>query len=214
MGRRRHLRRDPRGRPGDGVRHAGPLPSELVEIHASGRATRFEALEPILQGVRSRLGGFREGAAAGLAIRHDQGSQYMSRDFQNEIAFLGPESSPPSSAPRKCGRCSAGRSVGCGRTWRHATPRSRCSGRSAPSVPGRRAHGLGRSTKAPQIPSRPSPHGCAPGLRDATTVVGPETPPRPFPPPRNLSPRSVHFLRPIDSNSPTVNYLQSRTVEV
>lgn len=80
---------------GDGVRHGGPLSSELVEIHAFRHATRFEALEPILQGVRSRLGGVREGPAAGLAIRHDHGSQYMSRDFQNEIALLGPESSPP-----------------------------------------------------------------------------------------------------------------------
>ena len=68
--------------------------SELVGIHASRRATRFEALEPILQGVRARFGGVRKGAAAGLAIRHDHGSQYMSRDFQNEIAFLGAESSP------------------------------------------------------------------------------------------------------------------------
>ena len=68
--------------------------SELAGIHASRRATRFEALEPVLQGVRARFGGVREGAAAGLAIRHDHGSQYMSRDFQNEIAFLGAESSP------------------------------------------------------------------------------------------------------------------------
>ena len=67
--------------------------SELVGIHASRRATRFKVLEPILQSVRSRFGGVRE-AAAGLAIRYDHGSQYMSRDFQNEIAFLGTESSP------------------------------------------------------------------------------------------------------------------------
>ena len=57
-------------------------------------------LEPILQSVRSRFGGVRE-AAADLAIRYDHGSQYMSRDFQNEIAFLGAESTPPSSAAPK-----------------------------------------------------------------------------------------------------------------
>jgi putative transposase len=33
-------------------------------------------------------------AAHGLAIRHDHGSQYMSRDFQHEIAWLGAASSP------------------------------------------------------------------------------------------------------------------------
>jgi transposase InsO family protein len=58
------------------------------------RATRFEALEPIRQGVRRHFGGFARGVAAGLALRHDHGSQYMAGDFQKEIAFLGIESSP------------------------------------------------------------------------------------------------------------------------
>ena len=30
----------------------------------------------------------------GLSLRHDHGSNYLSRDFQDEIAFLGIESSP------------------------------------------------------------------------------------------------------------------------
>ena len=30
----------------------------------------------------------------GLKLRHDHGSQYMSDDFQNEVDFLGMESSP------------------------------------------------------------------------------------------------------------------------
>jgi len=30
----------------------------------------------------------------GLLLRHDHGSQFMSDDFQNELAFLGIESSP------------------------------------------------------------------------------------------------------------------------
>ena len=34
------------------------------------------------------------GGASGLAIRHDHGSQYMSRAFQKEIAWLGAASSP------------------------------------------------------------------------------------------------------------------------
>ena len=58
---------------------------------ASGN--RFEALEPVRQGVRRHFGGFEE-AARGLSLRHDHGSNYMSGDFQDEITFLGIESSP------------------------------------------------------------------------------------------------------------------------
>jgi putative transposase len=68
--------------------------ADCVGIHAALRATRFEALEPLRQGVRRHFGGFAEGIATGLAVRHDHGSQYMSDDFQKEIAFLGIESSP------------------------------------------------------------------------------------------------------------------------
>jgi len=67
---------------------------ECVGIHAHARATRFEALEPIRQGVRQHFGGFANDVARGLAVRHDHGSQYMSGHFQKEIAFLGIESSP------------------------------------------------------------------------------------------------------------------------
>jgi transposase InsO family protein len=68
--------------------------AECVGIHAHARATRFEALEPIRQGVRRYFGGFAKDVARGLAVRHDHGSQYMSDHFQKEIAFLGIESSP------------------------------------------------------------------------------------------------------------------------
>jgi putative transposase len=68
--------------------------AECVGIHVAKRGTRFEALEPLRQGVKEYFGGFREGAAAGLKLRHDHGSQYMSDDFQKEIRFLGMESSP------------------------------------------------------------------------------------------------------------------------
>ena len=40
------------------------------------------------------FGGFAKGIARGLAVRHDHGSQYVSHDFQREIAFLGIDSSP------------------------------------------------------------------------------------------------------------------------
>jgi transposase InsO family protein len=68
--------------------------AECVGIHAAPRATRFEALEPIRQGVRQYFGGFAKGLARGLSVRHDHGSQYMSDAFQNELEFLGIESSP------------------------------------------------------------------------------------------------------------------------
>jgi putative transposase len=68
--------------------------ADCVGIHAALRATRFEALEPLRQGVRRHFGGFAEGIASGLAVRHDHGSQYMSDDFQKELRFLGVESSP------------------------------------------------------------------------------------------------------------------------
>jgi putative transposase len=68
--------------------------AECVGIHAHAQANRFQALEPIRQGVRQRFGGFAKAIAHGLSVRHDHGSQYMSHQFQKEIAFLGIESSP------------------------------------------------------------------------------------------------------------------------
>src|SRR3954469_24553341 len=68
--------------------------AECVGLHAARRATRFEALEPIRQGVRRCFGGLAQGIGRGLAIRHDHGSQYMSDAFQRELAFLGIASSP------------------------------------------------------------------------------------------------------------------------
>ena len=68
--------------------------AECVGIHASRSADRFQALEPVKQAVRQCHGGFAKGIAAGLRLRHDHGSQYVSHGFQAEIRFLGIESSP------------------------------------------------------------------------------------------------------------------------
>ena len=68
--------------------------AECVGIHASRSADRFQALEPVKQAVRQCHGGFANGIAAGLRLRHDHGSQYVSHDFQAEIRFLGIDSSP------------------------------------------------------------------------------------------------------------------------
>src|SRR5918993_2050340 len=67
---------------------------ECVGSHAAASGNRFEALEPIRQGVLRHFGAIGRDVAEGLALRHDHGSNYMSRDFQSEIRFLGVESSP------------------------------------------------------------------------------------------------------------------------
>ena len=67
---------------------------ECVGSHAAPSGNRFEALEPIRQGVLRRFGGIGPDVARGLALRHDHGSNYMSRDFQGEIRFFGIEGSP------------------------------------------------------------------------------------------------------------------------
>jgi putative transposase len=68
--------------------------SDCVGIHAARVGTRFEALDVIAQGVREHFGGYDAGIALGLKLRHDYGSQFVSHHYQEEIRFLGIESSP------------------------------------------------------------------------------------------------------------------------
>lgn len=65
-----------------------PCSSEFVGIHAASGANRWEALEPIRQGVTKHFGSLDAEGAKGLVLRHDHGSNYMSDDFQREISFL------------------------------------------------------------------------------------------------------------------------------
>lgn len=65
-----------------------------VGIHADKRANRFQALEPVHHGVRKHFGAIGKDVAAGIKLRHDHGPNYMSDDFQDQIAFLGIEASP------------------------------------------------------------------------------------------------------------------------
>ena len=51
-------------------------------------------LTTTITGEGQHFGRFAKGAARGLAVRHDHGSQYMSDAFQKELEFLGMESSP------------------------------------------------------------------------------------------------------------------------
>jgi len=68
--------------------------AECLGIHVAKRGTQFEALEPVRQAVQKQFGGFAENIACGVRLRHDQGAQFMSDDFQSAIRVLGMESSP------------------------------------------------------------------------------------------------------------------------
>jgi transposase InsO family protein len=67
---------------------------ECTGIHASKKGDRFQALEPIRQGVREHFDGYEAHLAEGLQVRHDHGPAYMADDFQDELKFLGIQSSP------------------------------------------------------------------------------------------------------------------------
>ena len=65
-----------------------------VELFIAKRGTRFEALEPLRQGIVDHFGALAKKAAEGLTIRHDHGSQFISNTYQKELRFLGIKSSP------------------------------------------------------------------------------------------------------------------------
>jgi transposase InsO family protein len=67
---------------------------DCIGIHVSDHATRFEASEPLRRAVEHVFGTCDERIAAGILLRHDCGSAYLSEHFQNEASFLGLESSP------------------------------------------------------------------------------------------------------------------------
>jgi transposase InsO family protein len=63
--------------------------SECVGYHACKEGTRFNALEPIRMGLEAVFGSVGRDAARGLALRMDNGCQYTSDHFLNQIAFWG-----------------------------------------------------------------------------------------------------------------------------
>lgn len=67
---------------------------ECLGLHGCRPGTRFEALEPVKQATAEVFGSADEQIAAGVRLRHDNGSVYTSEDFQREIRYLGLESSP------------------------------------------------------------------------------------------------------------------------
>ena len=70
--------------------------AECLGIHAARWGNRFEALVPFRQAIRTIFGDFRKGIVEEkhLHLRHDHGSQFMSKDYQAEVKFVGVASSP------------------------------------------------------------------------------------------------------------------------
>lgn len=67
--------------------------SEALGWHISKRGDRFQALEPLRQAVRREYGSYEMGIATSLTLRMDNGSQYTSGVFEDELNFLGIEAS-------------------------------------------------------------------------------------------------------------------------
>lgn len=69
---------------------------ELLAWHATKKGNRFAALEPVRQAVKQTYGAVGQSIAdgTGLFLRSDHGTQYDSKDFQNELKFLGLKPSP------------------------------------------------------------------------------------------------------------------------
>ena len=57
--------------------------------HVCKTGDRMAALEPVAQGVRAQFGSIECGAARGLALRMDHGSQYTSDHFVNQLHAWG-----------------------------------------------------------------------------------------------------------------------------
>lgn len=63
--------------------------AECMGVHVCKKGNRMAALEPVAQGVVAQYGSVACGAARGLALRMDHGTQYLSDHFQNQIKAWG-----------------------------------------------------------------------------------------------------------------------------
>jgi putative transposase len=67
---------------------------DVVGWHVTKLGDRWAALEPLRQGARELLGGFRKDVARGLKIRCDWGPQYIADAWITEVKWLGMTISP------------------------------------------------------------------------------------------------------------------------
>lgn len=67
--------------------------SECMGWHVCKTGDRFAALEPVMQAVKARYGALKQGIVKGLKLRIDNGSQYTSDYFLQQLTYWGIESS-------------------------------------------------------------------------------------------------------------------------
>ncbi len=67
--------------------------AECVGWHVAKKGDRYAALEPVAMGLRDIYGGLGRDAARGLTVRMDNGTQYVSDHFRNQVRFWGIETS-------------------------------------------------------------------------------------------------------------------------
>jgi hypothetical protein len=63
--------------------------AEMPGWHIAKRGTRYEAIQALGMAVRQQFGHLGAGAARGLALRHDHGSNFMANVFQKQMKFWG-----------------------------------------------------------------------------------------------------------------------------
>jgi transposase InsO family protein len=63
--------------------------AEMLGWHVAKHGTRYEAVQALGMAVRQQFGHLGAGAARGLALRHDHGSNFMADVFQKQMRFWG-----------------------------------------------------------------------------------------------------------------------------
>jgi transposase InsO family protein len=63
--------------------------AEMLGWHVAKHGTRYEAIQALGMAVRRQFGHLGAGAARGLALRHDHGSNFMADVFQKQMRFWG-----------------------------------------------------------------------------------------------------------------------------
>src|SRR3712207_6712050 len=63
--------------------------AELLGWHVAKHGSRYEAIQALGMAVWQQFGHLSAGAARGLALRHDHGSNFMADHFQQQIKFWG-----------------------------------------------------------------------------------------------------------------------------
>jgi transposase InsO family protein len=63
--------------------------AEMLGWHVAKHGTRYEAVQALGMAVRQQFGSLSAGAARGLALRHDHGSNFMADVFQKQMRFWG-----------------------------------------------------------------------------------------------------------------------------